>query len=300
GSNMGRCGAAAAAQNAYARFGGFAREERKIFRRRLGVNDAVALFFGEPGIRHAAHTHSVYTGEFAQNRQQRLRAQRAVRADYLYVFVLQHGGREERVHIPVGGAFLGVRQLRHNRQARERADGVNRQHQLIDIRKRFQDEEIDAAFFQRQRLFVKNIDDFIGFRMARLHTDAQRADGAGYEHFASGGLPRFTGDFHATAVQALNIFAEANGSKLEAVRAKGIRLDDLRAGFNVRLMHTENGFGFRGVQLVEAADCADGFVQQGTHGAIRNENGVLEPVVEILYFHWSLPCVLQPRGEKCG
>ena len=98
----------------------------------------------------------------------------------------------------------------------------------------------------------------------------------------------------------MHIVAEADGSKLEAIRAKGIRFDDLRARCNVGLVHPENGFGLRRVQLIEAADCADGFVQQRTHGAIRNENGILQPVVEILYFHWSLSCALPPRGEKCG
>src|SRR5215471_1900767 len=124
--------------------------------------------------------------------------------------------------------------------------------------------------------------------MARLYTNAQRADGTGDQHFASRGLARFAGDFHAAAVQALHIVAKADGSKLEAVRAKGIRFDDLRACFDVGLMDTENGFRLRGVQLVEAADRTHGFVQQRTHGAIRNENGILQALVKIRYFQSNL------------
>ena len=50
GANVRGRGAATAAQNAYASFGGLAREQREIFRRRFGVNDAIAFAFWE--IRH--------------------------------------------------------------------------------------------------------------------------------------------------------------------------------------------------------------------------------------------------------
>ena len=41
--------------------------------------------------------------------------------------------------------------------------------------------------------------------------------------------------------------------ELETIGAERIRLDDLRAGFDVGLMNTENGFRLSGVEFVEAA-----------------------------------------------
>ena len=131
--------------------------------------------------------------------------------------------------------------------------------------------------------------------MASLHTDAQRTDGAGDEDFTCSRFTRFAGDFYATAIKALDFVAKPQGSEFEAIRAKRICFDNLCACFDVGLVHTENGFGFRGIQLVEAADCAHGFVQQRTHGAVRHENGTLQPFVKILNFHWCLSCALQPR-----
>jgi len=108
--------------------------------------------------------------------------------------------------------------------------------------------------------------------VARLHAEPQRADGAGNKHFARGGFARFAGDLHAAAVEPLDFVAEAEGHELEAIRAKGIGFDDVRAGFDVGLVHAKDGFRFRGVELVEAALRAHGFVQHRAHRAIGDKN----------------------------
>ena len=99
----------------------------------------------------------------------------------------------------------------------------------------------------------KTAEDLLGLGMARLNADAERADGAGDEDFARGGFARFAGDLHAAAVQALHFVAEAERGELEAVRAERIGFDDLRARFDVGLVNAEDGFGFRGVEFIEAA-----------------------------------------------
>ena len=216
-----------------------------------------------------------------------MRAQGAVGANHLDVFVFQHRRGEEWPHIAVRGALFRVGELRDDGQAGEGADGINRQQQLFDIGECFQDEEIDAALLEGQRLLVKNGKNEIRLGMARLHANAERPDRAGDEHLARGSFPRFAGNLHTAAVQALHVVAKAMRSELEAVRAKGIGFDDLRARFDVALVDAENGFRLGGVEFVEAAHRADSFVQQGAHRAVRDENGILQPFVEILNFHES-------------
>src|SRR5579859_1623417 len=92
GANVRGRGAAAAAKNTDAESGGFSREESEIFRRRFGIDDAVAFALGEAGIGHAADPQFVDFRELPQNAEQSLRAERAVRADDLNVFSLELSG----------------------------------------------------------------------------------------------------------------------------------------------------------------------------------------------------------------
>src|SRR5208282_1374507 len=103
--------------------------------------------------------------------------------------------------------------------------------------------------------------------MARLHADAERPDRPSDKDLARRGFPRFAGNLYPAAIQALHLIAKAEGSKLEAVRTKGIGFDDLGARFDVALVDAENGFRLGGVEFVEATHCADGFVQHGAHRA---------------------------------
>ncbi len=118
--------------------------------------------------------------------------------------------------------------------------------------------------------------------MARLHADTQRADRSGDQHFAGSGFARFARDFHAAAVEFLHFIAEAERLQLEAIRAEGIGLDDLRTGLDVGLVHAEDRFRLDGIHFVEAALRADGFVQQRAHRAIGDEDGMFQALVEIV------------------
>ena len=286
---MRRRRSAAAAQNAHAHRRGFAREQRKIFRRRLGINDAIAFALGKAGIGHAADAHVRDTGQFLQDGQKRLRAESAIGADYLDVFIFQLRGGVGGTQIAESGAFLGISELRDDRQTGKRAYGVDGDEQLFDVGKSFQNVEIDAALFQRQGLFVENFLNLFGLGMAGLHAQAERAHGAGDQHFAAGGVAGFAGDFYAAAVEALHFIAEAERRELETVGAESIGLDDLRAGLDVGLVHAKNGFGLGGIQLVKTALRAHGFVQQGAHRAVGDENGVFQTIVEILDLQFIFP-----------
>src|SRR5882762_6431145 len=101
--------------------------------------------------------------------------------------------------------------------------------------------------------------------------------------------------------------------ELETVGAESIGFDDLRAGFDIGLVDAEDGFRLCGVEFIEAALRADGFVQHGAHGAIGDEDRVFDAFVEVENFHWkklSITCTSSlaeghlswshPGDSKCG
>ena len=77
-------------------------------------------------------------------------------------------------------------------------------------------------------------------------------------------------------------------SQLVAIGAEGVRLDDLRAGFDISLMHVENGFGVGGVQFIDATLRADGFVEQRTHRAVGYQDLLSQPFVEVFDAHLAV------------
>ena len=88
------------------------------------------------------------------------------------------------------------------------------------------------------------------------------------------GFARFAGDFHAAMIEFGDAVVESESGELVAVGAKGIRFDDLRAGFDVGLVDAKDGFGVRGIQFVDGTLRADGLVEKRAHGAIGDEDGV--------------------------
>jgi hypothetical protein len=166
-------------------------------------------------------------------------------------------------------------------------NGVNGQTQLVEIGKRFQDEEVHAALFERRGLLLENIEDFAAREIACLQARTERPDGAGNQHFARAGFARFARDFYAALIEARDFAGQAVRSNLPAVRSKRVGLDDLRSRLDVSLVHAEDRFGLGGVELIEAALRAHGFVEHRAHRAIGDENRIAQPVVEFLNPHHS-------------
>ena len=82
-----------------------------------------------------------------------------------------------------------------------------------------------------------------------------------------------------------DFIAKAERSKLETIRTESVGFDDLRAGFDIGLVHAKHGFRLGGVDFVKAALRADDFVQHRAHSAIGDEDGVLQPFIKIEDFH---------------
>ncbi len=71
---------------------------------------------------------------------------------------------------------------------------------LFDIGKSFENEKIHAALFERLRLFEKIRNDFLWLRMASLHAETERSDGAGDQDLAGSGFAGFASDFNAARI----------------------------------------------------------------------------------------------------
>ena len=196
-------------------------------------------------------------------------------------------------------AFFRIGKLGNDRQAGKRADGVNCEQHFFNVGKGLENVEIDAALFERHCLLVKNVQYLFVVRMARLDAEPERPDGARDQHFARGGFAGFASDFYAPAVQTLHFVAESQRRELEAIRGKRVRLDDLRARFDIRLVHAKNRFRLRSVQLVEATLRAYDFVEHRAHRSIGDENRVLQPLIEIVNFHvFELKSFNKPRIHR--
>jgi len=126
-----------------------------------------------------------------------LRAEGAVGADDLNVFVLQLGGGLRGSEIAVGGAVFGVGERSDDGQAGEGTDGVYGEKNFFDVGESFEDEQVDAAFFESLGLFAEDFENFLRLGMTGLYTEAERADGAGDENFAGCGFASLASDFDA-------------------------------------------------------------------------------------------------------
>jgi hypothetical protein len=72
----------------------------------------------------------------------------------------------------------------------------------------------------------------------------------------------------------------------------------LRTRFDVRLVDAEDGFGLGRVEFIETALRANCFVQHRAHRAIRDENRVFQPFIEVknLQKYFTLLLWIAPDG----
>ena len=122
--------AAAAADDARAHGGCFSRKKREIFGRRSRIDDAIADALGKSGVGHSRNG-TPGRGQTFENRQQRLRAERAIRADHLNILLRQARRCFRWADATEGVAFFGKRKLGHDRQRREGANRIDRRQQHI-------------------------------------------------------------------------------------------------------------------------------------------------------------------------
>ena len=138
-----------------------------------------------------------------------MRADGAVRAEGLNVFVFQVFPGILWARAAEGGAFVGVGEFSGDGQTRERADGVHGGYEFFDVAESFEHKQIHAAFFERAGLFFENGDDFVVRQFADVLNDSEWADGAGDQDFVLGSFAGFARDFYRAMIQLGNATAHA-------------------------------------------------------------------------------------------
>ena len=184
-------------------------------------------------------------------------------------------GAVQRVTVLLGG------HLRDDRQVRYASHRVDSGTHLVQVTKRFEDEELDAAFGERRRLLAEIFARFVDAGFApRFDADAERPYRA---RDVRAIVRRVTRDSRALCVDRVESVGQAERSKFDAVRAECIRLDDIGARTNVFLMDFRDEIRLRHVQRIEALVDEHALrVQHRAHRAVADEHAVVEGVQEWL------------------
>ena len=97
---------------------------------------------------------------------------------------------------------------------------------------------------------------------------AQRPDRAGDEHLLARDLPRVPRDLHGVGVDPLDLVLEEARGELAAVRAEGVRLDQLGPGADEAEMERQDALRRAEVRLLGAAEARNRARDQGSHAAV--------------------------------
>ena len=239
------------------------RELREVLGRRVREDDALAGEACEADVRQrgqrlAAVAHSL-------DRAQRcLQAEPVIRADRRDVEIDEGARGILRGHAAQRLGVLVERQQADDRKRRDPPYGRDRDKQLVEVVEGLDHEEVDAAALEQPRLLGEH-------RLAILDRAAQRPDRARDEHLGAGHLPRVACDLHAGSVDCREIVLEIVLGELAAVRAEGVRLDDLRAGADEVEVERQHALRRANVRLLGTAQPRDGARDERPHPAVSDE-----------------------------
>ena len=147
---------------------------------------------------------------------------------------------------------------------RERGDGLHRQDrglELVEVVEGLDEEEVDATAFEQTGLLVEDGVRVLGARRTLQVT--QRPDRAADQHGDARDLARLARQLHALLDDLLQPVVEELRRELAAVRAEGIRLDQLRPGPDEPRVDADHGLGRLEVRLLRAAQARDGRAEEG-------------------------------------
>jgi hypothetical protein len=121
-----------------------------------------------------------------------------------------------------------------------RARGIDRRFDLLDVRHRLDDEQIDAGWLSAGRADQRG-DLLTECRLGLGHGDAtersqphpQRPQRPGQQHVAERAIDHAPGNGHGGAVDRLDLVLQTVLGQLETVGAEGIGLNQVRAGVDV-------------------------------------------------------------------
>ena len=197
-------------------------ELREVLGRGVREDDPAA---GEPGqaeVRQRGQRRAVRAHPL-ERREARLRPRPVVGAERVHSELPEPQCRLPRRHARERLPVLVEGQQGDDRQRRDRADGVDRRLELVEVVERLDEEQVDAARREQFRLLGKERAPLL-LRVAHV---AERPDRPGDEHLLPGHLTGLAGDLDPLGVDALDVVLEEARRELEAVGAERVRLDQL-------------------------------------------------------------------------
>ena len=218
-------------------------------RERVGLLGEDRLAVGplerQAGVRDAVHRHRAVLAEVADRVAHVLGAGRAVQPDHVHV---ERNERcEHGLDVRAEQHLAAVRQQRDARLDRDLAAGEveglaraeDRGLDLEDVLRGLDDEQVGAALDQALGLLGEDLDQLAEGDLAERWVVARgemarRADRAGHEAVVAGGRAR---DLGGSAVDLRRVLAEPPLLELQAAGLEGVRLHDLGAGVQHRLVH---------------------------------------------------------------
>jgi hypothetical protein len=125
-------------------------------------------------------------------------------------------------------------------------------------------------------------EDQLAFLLEVAHV-AERTDRAGEEDVPAGDLACLASELHAARVDALELLLQVVLGELVAIRAKGVRLDQLGAGADEPEVQREHALRVAQICLLGAAQAAHRARDQRAHATVAtNRRAVCQPLEETL------------------
>ncbi len=250
---------------------------------RVRERDPGAAPRGEPDVRQRRQRS--LAAHLGERRQCGRRPASVIRADSRDVEGGQLLGSGPRRHAAHRHRVAVEAQERHDRQARDRAHRLDRDHELLEVVEGLEHEDVGSASFEDA-----------GLRGERLRlVNAHRADCPADPELPAGDLPRLAGELDGRRVDLLELVLEVVLCELGPVGAERVRLDQLRARVDEADVHRRHGVGGAQVRLLGAAEARDRGREDDAHPAVRDDRRpVAQPLEEAR--RQSTDRVNGPRG----
>ncbi len=206
-------------------------------------------------------------------------ANRAVGAHSLYGQLAQRSHYLDRRPPEEGDAVVGEGHLGHDGQVGDRANGLDGQPHLHQIREGLDDEDVHSPLEQPFGLLLEGRARLVGLDGAqRRQVFPERANGAQHEHIAAHALADVPRQLGAAQVDLPDPPRQAVDPQLEAVGAEGVGLDTVRARGDVLGVDAQDDLRVVDTDDVEArVQRHAAGIEHGAHGPVAEEGTLGQP-----------------------
>ena len=186
------------------------------------------------------------------------------------------------------------RQEGDDRERRHAAHRLDRNDELLEVEEGLDHEEIHAAPLEHPRLGGVQRAVLGGVEHLEL---AERADRARDEDVAARDLARLAGEPDAGGVDRLERVVEQHAGELAAIRAEGVRLDQLRPRRDVARVDGDDALRRAEVRLLGAAQAGHRLRDQRARAAVRDDRRAVAQAFEETA-HGSAMLVVSPGATS--